>query len=183
MPALSEPLPTFRFHPDPVQSGAFEASSATCGVCGRARGYAYTGPCYVEDEFDAVLCPWCLADGSAFRRFGVTFAEIEPKPGIDLAVAEEIEERTPGITSFNPIDWPVCCDAPMAYLEPAGHADIVARHAGLAQSLVAQLAADLEVSRQEAETMFRSLDRDQSPCAHVFRCAACKRLRAEIDFD
>ena len=180
---MTEPLPTFRFHPDPVQSGAIEVSPSTCGACGRARGYAYCGPCYVEDEFDAVVCPWCIADGSAFRRFGVTFAEVEPKPGIDLAIAEEIEERTPGITSFNPVDWPVCCGVPMAYLEPAGHTEIGARHPALAGTLVAQLGADFEVPRQEAQAMFQSLSRDHSPCAHVFRCASCARLAAEIDFD
>lgn len=183
MVPLHEPLPTFRFHPDPVQSGAVEASSDVCGACGKARGFVYTGPCYVEDDFDAALCPWCIADGRAFDRFGVTFAEVAPKPGFDLRLAEEIEERTPGLTTFNPIDWPVCCQTPMAYLEPAGHAELLARHADLAATLPATLAAAHGLPPGPAQELFASLQRDHAPCAHVFRCLRCATRRAVIDFD
>ena len=181
MRAVNDALPQFRLHPDPVQSGVVEASSDTCGACEQARGFVYTGPCYVEDDFDAALCPWCIADGGAFRRFGVTFHEVGPKPGIDLPIAEELEERTPGILSFQPIDWPVCCGTAMAYLEPSGHAEIVARYAALLTTLPAQLAAELELPPKAAQELFLSLQRDQSPCAHVFRCLLCRALRGAID--
>lgn len=176
-------LPKFRFHPDPVLSGAVEPSTNTCGACGQVRGFAYTGPCYVEDDFDAELCPWCIADGSAHRKFGVTFHEVEPGPDIDEAVVDEIEERTPGLTSFNPVEWPTCCGAPMAYLEPVGHAEIRARHPDLQATLIPQLVAEMGIPRAEAQELFRSLHRDHSPCAHVFRCLTCPTSRAQIDFD
>ena len=180
---MTPALPHFRFHPDPLLSGAVEPSTEPCGVCGQARGFVYTGNCYVEDEFEAQLCPWCIADGSAHRKFGVTFNEVALAPGIDEAAADEIEERTPGLTCFNPIDWPTCCGAPMAYLEPAGHTEIVARHPKLPTTLVPQMAAELRVPTGEAMRVFRSLQRDQSPCAHVFRCPTCETVRAAIDFD
>ena len=180
---MSEPLPTFRFHPDPVLSGAVEASPEACSCCGAARGYLYTGPCYVEDDFEAVLCPWCIADGSAFRRFGVTFAEIEPRPGFDLRIADELEERTPGITTWNPIDWPVCCKGPMAYVEPVGHAELETRHAALAAALPAMVAAEFAIDAAEAEELCLRLQRDHAPTAHVFRCLSCRRSQAVLDFD
>ncbi len=183
MRPVSQPLPTFRFHPDPVLSGAIEPSPDACGCCGQARGYLYTGPCYVEDDFDAALCPWCIADGSAHTKFGVTFQEVDLGPDLDEATADEIEERTPGITSFNPVAWPSCCGRPMAYLEPVGHAEIRARHPELPPLLIPQLEGEMEMSLAEAKQLFASLHRDHSPCAHVFRCAKCRVLRAEIDFD
>ncbi|MCC7064395.1 MAG: CbrC family protein [Planctomycetes bacterium] len=180
---MSSALPKFRFHPEPLLSGAIETSDAECGVCGQTRGFVYAGPCYVEDDFDAQLCPWCIADGSAHRKFGVTFHELELPPEIEVEVLDEIEERTPGITSFNPVEWPVCCKAPMAYLEPAGKKEIQKRHAKLPPALVAQMAEEFELPPAEAQQLFDSLQRDESPCAHIFRCAACEAVRAQIDFD
>ena len=40
------------------------------------------------------------------------------------AIADEIEERTPGFATFNPVAWPSCCGGPMAYLEPVGHTEL-----------------------------------------------------------
>lgn len=178
-----EPLPTFRFHPDPVQSGAVVASTETCAVCNRARGYVYVGPCYVEDDFDATLCPWCIADGGACRRFAVTFAEVSPGPGFDLRTADEIEERTPGFATWNPIDWPVCCNTPMAYLEPVGDAELRARHPELAGSLPARVAAELAIPAAAAAALCQSLHRDHAPTAHLFRCLHCRVVRAVLDCD
>ena len=180
---MSTPLPHFRFHPDPLQSGCITDADLVCGVCDRARGYIYAGNCYVEEEFEGDVCPWCIADGSAHRRFGMTFHEFTLKPGTDLAIVDEIEERTPGLASFHPVEWPWCCGLPMAYLEPAGHEQIVARHATLATTLVPQLATDHGISREQAQALFDSLQRDESPCAHVFRCLTCATLRAQIDVE
>jgi len=180
---VSQALPSFRFHPDPVQSGSFEPSRKPCGCCGQARGYVYTGPCYVEEDFDAELCPWCIADGKAHRCFGVSFHELEPGPGIDTAIADEIEERTPGFATFNPVPWPSCCGGPMAYLEPVGHAELAARHAELLPVLAARFATEQELPEDDAEQLVRSLQRDHSPCLHVFRCRTCGVRRGEIDFD
>lgn len=178
---MASALPRFRFHPDPVLSGAFEPADDPCDVCGQARGLVYTGPCYVEDDFDAVLCPWCIADGSAFARYGVTFHELSPRPGLDLTVAEEIEERTPGLLSSNPIEWPLCCEVPMAYLEPAGQAELLARHPRLAAALPTQVAAERQLSKAAAEALVAGLRRDEPPCAQVFRCGKCRTAIAILD--
>jgi uncharacterized protein CbrC (UPF0167 family) len=71
----------------------------------------------------------------------------------------------------------------MAYLEPAGKKEIQKRHAKLPPALVAQMAEEFELPSAEAQQLFDSLQRDESPCAHIFRCAACGTVRAQIDFD
>jgi hypothetical protein len=45
---MTEPLPSFRYHPDPVATGSIEPSDAVCRCCGRARGYIYAGPVCAE---------------------------------------------------------------------------------------------------------------------------------------
>jgi uncharacterized protein CbrC (UPF0167 family) len=65
-------LPDFRYHPDPLGSGSVIASAESCDACGQARGYVYDGPVYAEDD-QWVFCPWCIADGTAARRYDAEF--------------------------------------------------------------------------------------------------------------
>src|SRR5262245_57695132 len=102
-------LPTFRFHPDPVQSGSIERSSAACRACGQARGWIYVAGCYGKVDLDRALCPWCIADGTAHAKFNTTFHDLQLPSDTDAAIIVEIEERTPGFDNFNPFDWPACC--------------------------------------------------------------------------
>jgi uncharacterized protein CbrC (UPF0167 family) len=66
-------LPVFRYHPDPVASGSVHESREVCACCGVARGYVYAGPVYAVDELDDKICPWCIADGKAHKKFDATF--------------------------------------------------------------------------------------------------------------
>ena len=111
MPA--EPLPVARHHPDPVATGAVEASDAVCPSCEQARGYAYVGPVYAEDEVEG-LCPWCIADGSAAERFDAEFTEVDGDVPDDVLV--ELTRRTPGFTGWQQERWLVHCDDGAAYL-------------------------------------------------------------------
>jgi uncharacterized protein CbrC (UPF0167 family) len=90
------PLPTFRYHRDPLTSGSVAASVKKCKCCKQARGFIYTGPVYAESDLDEALCPWCIADGSAAEKFVATFVDSEafPKDAPEAAV-KEIIERTP----------------------------------------------------------------------------------------
>lgn len=62
---MSETLPAFRYHPDPVATGSVIPSNAECRICGEARGFIYTGPSYGDEGLTDEVCPWCIADGSA----------------------------------------------------------------------------------------------------------------------
>ena len=37
-----EPLPTFRYYPDPGADETIEEATAECAACGRARGFVVT---------------------------------------------------------------------------------------------------------------------------------------------
>lgn len=47
-------------------------SDEQCECCGETRGYKYTGSVYSRTTVD-VLCPWCIADGSAAEMFDASF--------------------------------------------------------------------------------------------------------------
>ena len=73
---MQETLPTFRYHPDPIATGSIEASDTECVACKRARGHIYTGPVYSEEELDNLICPWCIADGTAHELFDAEFTDM-----------------------------------------------------------------------------------------------------------
>src|SRR5918995_4344099 len=95
-------LPRFRFHPDPLATGAVIASDKVCVVCNLARGFI----CTHESSDDAPVCPWCLADGTAAKKLKTAFGGHCEEFGLagacwpDEATSEELFRRTPGFESW-----------------------------------------------------------------------------------
>lgn len=107
------PLPSFKYHPDPLATGSIRESDETCACCGRAHGYVYNGPAFGEDYDDEPICPWCIADDRAHAELGVTFQDEALIPGSDFvgapnvrqAVMAEVSQRTPGFTGWQQEQW------------------------------------------------------------------------------
>ena len=49
-------LPTFRYHPDPLETGAFEESAdgVACDCCGKTTHIFYTGPFYAVEDLSLI---------------------------------------------------------------------------------------------------------------------------------
>lgn len=175
-------LPVFRYHPNPIDSGSVEASPEKCVCCKQARGYIYTGPVYAEDDLDGRLCPWCIADGSAYAKYDATFVDSEafaddaPETAITTIV-----ERTPGFNAWQGEQWPSCCDEPAAFLAPVGYDEIRTRYPRLEGPLMMYIVHELEISGGAAKRMLESLKRDHSPTAFVFKCLHCDNMPVYID--
>ena len=176
-------LPEFRYHPDPLASGSVEASEVRCACCGERRGSIYTGTPYAQENLTASICPWCIADGSAHRKFDATFVEAESLSDLPEEIAGTVRTRTPGYASWQQEEWPVCCNDATAFLQPAGLADL--RHIdhyeweGL---LMGHIVHEMGISGGAARRLLESLDRDHGPTAYVFRCLHCNRTHFDVDF-
>jgi len=109
---MSEPLPSFRYHPDPVSTGAVKESKSACICCGRERGFIYVGTAYSINDLDESLCPWCIADGSAAAKMGASFSDSYPllKAGVSDSIVEEVNLRTPGYESWQQEYWLSHCN-------------------------------------------------------------------------
>ena len=104
-------LPIFKYHPNPIDTGAVKPSSATCECCNQKRKYIYTASIYCRDEIEHV-CPWCIADGSAAEKFEGMFSDDYPliDDGIAPTIIKEVTCRTPGFSSWQQEVWLTCCD-------------------------------------------------------------------------
>lgn len=119
-------LPLFRYHPDPIATGAVKASPTTCACCGKANGFIYSGPVHADDELDDMLCPWCIGDGSAAARLGASFADSYPliQAGVPDEIVEEIHLRTPGYESWQQASWLAHCGDACEFHGDASSADL-----------------------------------------------------------
>jgi uncharacterized protein CbrC (UPF0167 family) len=175
-------LPTFRYHPDPLRSGSIVASDKPCRCCGTARGYVYAGPAYCEAELDESLCPWCIADGSAHRKFDATFVDAAVfADETPEAVVEEVSERTPGFSTWQSDVWPTCCEDATAFIAPAGIAEIRGQFRELEGEILNHIVYEMDVSGGAATRVLQSLNRDGGPTAYVFKCLHCERNHFHVD--
>jgi uncharacterized protein CbrC (UPF0167 family) len=180
---MTDPLPVFRYHPDPLATGSIVASDATCRCCDRARGYTYAGPVYADEELDDSLCPWCIADGTAAMRFGAEFVDVEgiggygAWPPVPPAVAREVSQRTPGFSGWQQERWWTHCDDAGEFLGPSGVAELRGEWA----AALPAIQADVEYDGPDWEEYVAALDRDHGPTAYVFRCRHCGQLGGYSD--
>lgn len=179
-------LPDFKYHPDPIATGSVVESDTECASCGRARGFAYSGPVYATEEYDDCICPWCIADGSAHEKLGASFTDEAGIGGNGLwdevpeSVIEEVAYRTPGFTGWQQEQWWSHCGDAAQFLGRMGNEELTAL--GVPAITAIQESAGL-VDGLEWERLFASLDREGSPTAYLFRCRACGRLGGYQDSD
>ena len=98
------PLPKFKYYPDPVGNQSILEKLAICPCCENARNYMYTGNIYCVDEIEEV-CPWCIADGAAAKKWDAGFMESAFSNSVDPKIVEEINSRTPGYTTWQGARW------------------------------------------------------------------------------
>ncbi|HKD23547.1 MAG TPA: CbrC family protein [Rhizomicrobium sp.] len=176
-------FPVFKYHPDPVASGSVVKSDIACACCGEAKGYIYKGGVYSEEDgLDDALCPWCIADDSAHRKFDASFNDAENLyDQIPAEVADEVEFRTPGYAGWQQEHWLACCGDAAAFREPVGYAEIAQRYPFLESVLMQHIAEDWGMTGSAATQFYKSLDRERGPTAYVFTCLHCKASLAYID--
>ncbi|MEU0914743.1 CbrC family protein [Streptomyces althioticus] len=160
---MSDGLPCFRYHPDPVATGSIRASADRCVCCGRSRGWIYTATFYAESDVDGPFCPWCIADGSAAERFEGDFTDCYGLDDVSMDVVHEVTRRTPGFHSWQQPHWLTHCGDAAALVGEVGHAEL-ARHPEALEQLgdfVTHLGGDA--------------------AAVLFRCTVCGRHLAYAD--
>jgi uncharacterized protein CbrC (UPF0167 family) len=181
-----EPVPYFRYHPDPVGTGNVVAQDIVCGVCQRARTHSYTGP-YLSPDFhyenEDPLCPWCIADGSAAREWQASF--VAPAYLSDEARAQmpperlaELEFRTPSFHCLQQERWLDHHGEADEYLGEIG-ADEYLRLPAEAQAAVRAAAGDApDRPLADDDTVLTLRTDGDGPAVYLFRCLHCGRYDA-----
>ncbi|WP_171162035.1 CbrC family protein [Streptomyces sp. I05A-00742] len=179
---VSTALPVFPYHPDPLATGSVVADPDTvCPCCARARGHVYTGPVHTasDEDLHGRLCPWCIADGSAAERYGISFCGVVAGE-VPEAVLTAVDRRTPGFAAWQDSVWLTHCGDAAAFLGPAGAAELTAYPDAL--DALRREAVAWQWSADEIERYLASFERDGRPTAYLFRCRVCGTHLAYSDF-
>jgi uncharacterized protein len=173
-------LPTFRYHPDPIATGAVVRESATCLCCGKTVDHVYVASAYLTHEFDRNLCPWCIADGSAHQKYDVEFTDSHPlfKAQIDDAIITEVATRTPGYISWQQEEWMTHCNDACAFLGDATRETVRNMTADEMAPLTSQHGVD---SKWFAE-LAQHYQPGGQPAIYHFRCLHCKTNLFGMDY-
>ena len=175
-----ETLPTFKYHPDPIGTGALEASDAECQCCGKARGWIYQGSVYAIQDLHAV-CPWCIADGSLHSKFDASLSDADPlaDAGLSAEVISEVTCKTPGYTSWQQDSWLVCCGDACEF-----HGDLPGQELqGLNEAGLAALAEQVHFPTDVMRAVQENYVEGGSPAFYKFKCRHCGEVKIYSDCD
>src|SRR5262249_37217272 len=141
-------LPKFKYFPSASSAGEKAVilhEPIECLSCEREREYVYVGPVYAEEELDQNICPWCISNGAANKKFGAQFnpvadievEELDEDPHLSMGhnrwgdwqsvpqrVIEEIAYRTPGVAAWQEANWFFHCKDAAIYLGPVGFTEL-----------------------------------------------------------
>lgn len=167
----------FRYHPDPLKTGAFKNDKTiTCECCGNDTDIYYTGPFYSAEEVE-YLCPECISSGSAAEGFDGEFQDPESVDEVsDPARLDELIHRTPGYCGWQQEYWLACCDDYCAFL---GYYDWKALEAlGITEELEKTYRDD--IFDIDFEDVKEHLSNNEG---YLFRCLHCGKHYIYFDFD
>lgn len=172
-------LPNFKYHPDPIATGAIKTSDAVCDCCELPRGFAYTSNLYSPEEIES-LCPWCIADGSAAKKFDGMFCDDYPlhEAGISEDVIDEVSHRTPGFNSWQQEVWMCCCN------------DACEFHGDLSKEEIKRMTLE-EIQRAFEDTRLtddffykfkKNYEAGGNPAVYKWVCRHCGKIQHYADF-
>ncbi|MCS0605693.1 CbrC family protein [Streptomyces sp. LP11] len=167
---MSSDLPAFRYHPDPLASGAIRESAETCVCCNRAMEWICTATFYTAQEVSGRFCPWCIADGSAAEQFAGEFMDSYGLDGVSEEILHEVTRRTPGFHAWQDPHWLVHCHDAAAFIGEVGYSELAAHPEALDQ-----LRQDLRMDgwRDPAQLEQFLTHLGEGATAMLFRCTTC----------
>ena len=175
-------IPNFTYHEQPISTGVIESSSATCSCCGQKRGFVYSGPVRITNQQvtePEELCPWCIADGSAAKKYQLVFV----RPGFLASnnlqgdIVSTVTCRTPGYSSWQEPVWLCHCEDACVFCgdlteEEAQQPDWMAVAEFLGEPLEQAKTSWLSIA---------SLYKQADPSIFKFRCRHCGKVFYQLD--
>ena len=175
-----ETLPSFRYHPDPIRTGAVKRSDVVCVCCGKTRGFIYTASVYCRQELNEQLCPWCIASGEAAERFEAVFSDGVPliEAKVPAEIVEEVTKRTPGFVSWQQENWLAHCGDACAFHGYAAKEDLEL----ISSEVKARFLKESYLDESKWQNIKKHYEPAGDPAIYKFVCRHCQSVLLGMDF-
>lgn len=180
---ILDALPHFRYHPNPLETQAFEEAdpAVICDCCGKLTGVYYSSPFYSIEEVGN-LCPQCIAGGAAAIKYDGEFQdECSVDEVSDPAKLDELIHRTPGYRGWQQEYWRAHCDDYCAFLGYVGYREL--KQMGILDEVLDDPIWDDQSWGEKPEDLLKCLDNGGSMQGYLFRCLHCGRHLLWMDCD
>ena len=172
-------LPAFRYHPDPLDTGAFKESGegVVCDCCGKITRLFYTAPFFSVEDID-YLCPECIADGKAAQKYDGSFHDdYSVDDGVDDPERlDELIHRAPGYCGWQQEYWRAHCGDYCAFLGYVGAREL------RALGVLDEVLDDPMWDGEQKEMIRESVNGGHLQC-YLFQCLHCGKHMVWMDFD
>jgi len=184
-----EPIPEFKYHPHPLDTITFEQEElVTCMCCSRLTQVYYEYPfesSLVSDDDDFILCPNCIKNGEASKKFQGKFQIPDFCEKVsDPEKLDELCHRTPGYYAPEKAYWLAHCDdfcALVALIDDWSEIE----DRGIEEEIEADWVVNSDYKIEGIETIKDELnfDNENSFYGYLFCCLHCGKHRLYVDFD
>lgn len=174
-------VPFFKYHPDPISTRSFiQGGCRQCNCCGKETDIWYESPFYTRFDDVDCICPFCIADGEAAKKYEGEFQDPCSTDNVsDSQKLEELVHRTPGYHGWQQEYWPAHCDDYCAFLGYVGWAELV------------KMGIDEEIEEDykdgdkdwDVEDLKKYLINDGSMQGYLFECLHCGKHILHVDCD
>ena len=170
-------LPFFKYHPNPLATGAFTQAqyAVVCDCCGCSTHIYYDGPFYAIDDIN-YLCPNCIASGAAAKKFDGAFQDdccLESEV-LDAEKVDELIHRTPGYSGWQQEYWRSHCGDFCAFIGYVGAAELKAL------GVLDEVLDDPQWSEEEKDLIKTSVNGGSLQC-YLFKCLHCGKHMVWMD--
>lgn len=177
---MSEKIPEFKYHPDPIATGEFKVSDepVICDCCGKPTDIVYDGPFYSQEEVYC-LCPQCIKSGNAAKKFDGTFHDDELfDEGVeDKEKIYELIHRTPGYSGIQQEYWRVHCSDFCAFIGHVGSKELTEI------GVMDEVLDDYGIDEYIEDDIRNRLEKEGDFQGYLFRCLHCGKYLLRWDCD
>lgn len=180
---MEKKLPFFKYHPNPLKTGAFlKDKTVICDCCEKETDVYYRGPFYSSEDIE-YLCPECIINGEAAKKFK---GEFQDKYNIgkvsDKNKIDELIHKTPGYTGWQQEYWLAHCDDFCAFIDYVG-TDELKNMKILEEVIKNGNIKSGEKWSEEQIKLIKNMRNGGNIQGYLFKCLHCKKNFLYIDVD
>lgn len=171
-------LPKFKYHPEPLKTGAFKTDKiVVCECCNKKTSVYYDGPFFAADDVE-FLCPTCIASGIASKKFDGEFQDSASCDKVNSKEhLQELCQRTPGYRGWQQEYWLAHCGDFCAFIGYVGWKDII--DMGIGEQIEKHYK---ENGDMDVELIKQCVNHGHLQ-GYLFRCLKCRQYRLFMDCD